>query len=195
MEGAFIFGPNGRMEQIIGPRGTTPECSEAKFKRGDVVRIRRLKHLKHLPERAVVFVAIPPGFSPDWAMADLRKEPRPLMCQVGARVVTYIVGFEDNPRPWLFKERYLLPTGETAETHIEGEGDGPDVGGVIIPDPDDRDYARCMSRYGPSLDRCAGGRQIVPGYVCPHCGSKNPKETCESPRTAAIEALGGRVNG
>jgi hypothetical protein len=38
--------------------------------------------------------------------------PRPLMCQVGARHVTYIVAFEGDPRPTLLREKYLLPTRE-----------------------------------------------------------------------------------
>lgn len=109
---AILIGPGGQMTRIQGPRGQTPECPNAKFKRGDVVRVRRLRHLRHLPDRAAIAVAIPPGFSPDWAMADLRGAPRPLMHQVGSRSITYIVGFDSNPKPYLFNERDLLPSNE-----------------------------------------------------------------------------------
>jgi hypothetical protein len=74
--------------------GTTPNAPGAKFKTGDVVTV------------------IPLGFSPDWAWADTLGNPRPLMCQVGARHVTYIVAFEGDPRPTLLREKYLLPTRE-----------------------------------------------------------------------------------
>ena len=51
---AFILGPGGRITPLQGPRGTTPECPEAKFKKSDVVRIRRLKHLRDRSGRAHV---------------------------------------------------------------------------------------------------------------------------------------------
>jgi hypothetical protein len=112
-EGAYLIG-NGQITRLEGQCGTTPECPEAKFKRCDVVRVRRLKHLKHLPERGAVVAVIPPGFSPDWAWADTLGKPRPLMCQVGARTVTCIVAFEGDPKPHLLRETYLLPTDEPA---------------------------------------------------------------------------------
>lgn len=46
---------------------------------------------------------------------------------------------------------------------------------------DKADYEHCMAVYGPSLERCAGGRLIVPGYVCPHCPSESPRTRCEKP--------------
>jgi hypothetical protein len=110
-EGAFLIG-NGQISRIIGERGTTPECPEAKFKKRDVVRVRRLKHLKHLPVMGAVAAVVPPGFSPDWAWADLCGKPRALMCRVPARGVTYIVAFEGDPTPHLLREAYLLPTSE-----------------------------------------------------------------------------------
>jgi ATP sulfurylase len=67
-----------------------------------------------LPERGVVVVAVPPGFSPDWAMDDWWQQPRRLMCQVGKRGITYIVAFEGMTKPHLFHEKVLLPTGETS---------------------------------------------------------------------------------
>jgi hypothetical protein len=117
----LLIGPPGTLTVLQGPRGTTPPCPEALFKKNDVVRLRKRKHLAHLPTIAAVAVVIPPGFSPDWAMADLHGKPRPLMCQVGSRSITYIVGFEDNKTPYLLKERDLLPSGlPAAEIAVEG---------------------------------------------------------------------------
>lgn len=96
----------------VGERGVTPACPEAQFKAGDVVRVRRLKHLRHLPERAAVAIVVPPGFSPDHAMADAKGEGRPLMHAVPARTVTYIVAFDNNPVPHLLRERDLEATTE-----------------------------------------------------------------------------------
>lgn len=95
MNEAFLIG-NGQMQRIIGQRGETPPCEAAKFKRGDVVKVRNRRALEHFPREAVVAVAIPPGFSPDFALADLVGEPRPLMAQVGARGITYqaVVSFK-----------------------------------------------------------------------------------------------------
>lgn len=125
-DGTVLLIGGGQVHVITGPRGTTPECPEAKFKRGDVVRLRRLKHLKHMPDRAAVAVVIPPGFSPDWAMADLRNAPRPLMCMVGSRRVTYIVGFDSNPTPYLISERDLMPSDEPPVViEIEGADQEP----------------------------------------------------------------------
>lgn len=116
----FILGPNGQISTLQGPRGTTPECPEALFKKNDVVRLRNKKHLYGLPRVGAVAAVIPKGFSPDWAMADLHGKPRPLMCQVGARSVTYIIGFEGIRTPYLFKECDLRPSGlPPAEITIE----------------------------------------------------------------------------
>jgi len=122
MTSVMILDPNKGMLHLQGPRGTTPGCPEAKFKRGDVVRVRRKKHLMHLPDRAAIVTVIPPGFSPDWAMADLRGEPRPLLHAVGRSMITYIVGFDGNPKPYLLKERDLLPSNE-APVEIVVEAD------------------------------------------------------------------------
>jgi hypothetical protein len=105
---AFLIG-NGLVTTITGARGTTPECVGAKFARGQVVRVRRLKHLRSLPELGVVAVAISPGFSPDWAWDDLRGLPRRLMAQVGSRVITYLVAFEGDDCPHILRESSLLP--------------------------------------------------------------------------------------
>lgn len=96
----------------VGERGVTPSCPQALFKVGDVVRVRRLKHLRHLPDRAAVAIVVPPGFSPDHAMADAKGERRPLMHRVPLHVVTYIVAFDGDPVPHLLRERDLLPSNE-----------------------------------------------------------------------------------
>jgi hypothetical protein len=110
-EEAFLIG-GGKIHRLTGQRGETPPCPQAKFKRGDVVKVRNTKALQHFPREAVVAVAIPPGFSPDYALADLVGEPRPLMEQVGSRVVTYILVRENDPKPYLSRERDLLPSGK-----------------------------------------------------------------------------------
>jgi hypothetical protein len=110
-EEAFLIG-NGQIMRLEGVRGETPPCADARFKRGDVVKIRNTKALAHFPREAVVAVAIPPGFSPDHALADLVGKPRPLMAQVGARTITYILVRENDPKPYLIRERDLLPSGK-----------------------------------------------------------------------------------
>lgn len=92
--------------------GETPPCDIAIFKRGEVVKVRNKKALASFPREAVVAVAIPPGFSPDWALADLVGEPRPALAQVGARGVTYILVNEGDKTPYLAREKDLLPSGK-----------------------------------------------------------------------------------
>lgn len=108
---AFLIG-GGKIHRIIGERGETPPCPEAKFKRGDVVKVRRNQAVGHFPPELVVLVAIPPGFSPDDAMADLVGEPRPLMKQVGRRAISYILCREGDPTAYTCHERDLLPSGK-----------------------------------------------------------------------------------
>lgn len=91
--------------------GITPACPEAKFSPGDVVQVRRLRHLRHLPEQGAVAVMVPPGFPPEWAMADARGELRPLMTTQPHRTVTYVVAFEGDRVPHLLRESDLKPTG------------------------------------------------------------------------------------
>lgn len=50
---------------------------------------------------------------------------------------------------------------------------------------DEKDRKACLDIYGPILSRCAGGRIIVPGYICPHCDSENPKTKCHKPSDMA----------
>ena len=103
---------NAEMTPVTGKLGTTPNCPDAKFQRGDVVKIRNKKSLRHFPREAVIAVAIPPGFSPDNALSDLLNEPRKLMVQVGSKSITYILVQEGNPVPYLIKERDILPSGK-----------------------------------------------------------------------------------
>lgn len=106
MSEVFIIG-NGQMTKITGQHGITPECPNALFKKGDVVKIRNRKHLAALPRELVVAVAIPPDFSPDHALSDLLGEPRDLMVQVGSRRISYILVRENDPKPYLIYERDL----------------------------------------------------------------------------------------
>ena len=110
-EEAYLIG-SGKIHRLVGQLGETPPCPQAIFQRGDVVKIRNTKALAHFPREAVVAVAIPPGFSPDHALADLVGEPRSLMVQVGARVVTYLLVRENDPKPYLARERDLFPSGK-----------------------------------------------------------------------------------
>lgn len=110
-EQAFLIG-GGKVHRLMGERGETPPCHEAKFKRGDVVKVRRNQAVGHPPAELIVLVAVPPGFSPDDAMADLVGEPRPLMKQIGRRIVTYILCQDDSPKVYLCRERDLLPSGK-----------------------------------------------------------------------------------
>lgn len=111
MSEAFLIG-GGQVHRLVGERGETPPCPEAKFKRGDVVKVRRNRAVGHFPAELIVLVAIPPGFSPDDAMADLVGKPRPMMKQVGSRVVTYILCRENDQTAYSCRERDLLPSGK-----------------------------------------------------------------------------------
>ena len=44
----FLIG-DGQIHRIVGERGETPPCPEAKFKRGDVVKVRRNQAVGHFP--------------------------------------------------------------------------------------------------------------------------------------------------
>lgn len=111
MESAFLIG-GGKIHRLKGERGETPSCPEAKFKRGDVVKVRRDKAVGHFPEELIVLVAVPPGFSPTDAVADLFGEPRPFMKQVGRRTITYILCREGDQTIYTCRERDLLPSGK-----------------------------------------------------------------------------------
>lgn len=108
-DSVLIIG-NGQISKLQGKVGQTPECSEALFKSNQMVRVRRLKHLRDLPENAAVVCVVPPNFSPEHAWADYCKKPRPLMCQVPSKFVQYIIAFEGNPKPMLIRETWLRPS-------------------------------------------------------------------------------------
>lgn len=110
-EDAFLIG-GGQMHRLIGERGETPPCSEARFQRGDIVKVRRNRAVGHFPPELIVLVVIPPNFSPSDALADLFDEPRPFMKQVGRRVVSYLLCAENNPAVYLCTDRDLLPSGK-----------------------------------------------------------------------------------
>ncbi|MDP1628839.1 hypothetical protein [Parvibaculum sp.] len=111
MSDVFLIGKGG-ISRLTGQRGETPPCPGAKFKRGDVVKVRRNKAVGHFPPELVVLTAVPPGFSPDWALADLVGEPRPLMCRVDERGISYILAREGDATPYRCRERDLLPSGK-----------------------------------------------------------------------------------
>ena len=110
-EQALLIG-GGKILQITGERGETPPCPEAKFKPGDVVKVRRNKAVGHFPPELIVLVAIPPGFSPDDALADLVGEPRPVMKEVGRRTISYILCRENDKTVYTCRERDLLSSGK-----------------------------------------------------------------------------------
>lgn len=111
-DGAFLIGKDGQLHRLTGARGETPPCHDARFKSGDVVKVRRNRSVGHFPPELIVLVAIPPGFSPDDAMADLMGEPRPLMKRVGRRTISYILCLEGDPTAYTCRESDLLPSGK-----------------------------------------------------------------------------------
>lgn len=112
MNEAFILGPRGQITAIQGPRGETPQCPSAKFKRGDVVKRRKLAYMADMPDEYVVAVAVPPNFPPDWVLADLLGKPRPLMHRIGRNAVTYLCVREGDKTPYLMQEKQLLASGK-----------------------------------------------------------------------------------
>jgi hypothetical protein len=110
-EAAFLIG-GGHVQRIVGERGETPHCPEARFKRGDIVKVRRNQAVGHFPAELIVLVAVPPGFSPDDAVSDLLGEPRKLMKRLGQRAITYILCQEGSPEIYHCPERHLLPSGK-----------------------------------------------------------------------------------
>lgn len=55
-EQVFFIG-GGHVRQITGSHGKTPPCPEAKFKRGDIVKVRRNRTVGHFPSELIVLVA------------------------------------------------------------------------------------------------------------------------------------------
>jgi len=104
---SFLLGPNGQMTKLQGPRGTTPDVPEALFAKNEVVRVRRLKHLRDLPEDGVVVAVVPPHISPDHVWDDLCGKPRRLMHRVPLGRIGYFVAFEGNQTAYLLREKNL----------------------------------------------------------------------------------------
>lgn len=92
--------------------GETPPCEAAQFKPGDVVNVRKRRHLAGFPSELVVLRAVPPGFPGEYAVADLLGEPRPLMISAPRRVVSYILCRDGDTTPYGVAERDLLPSGK-----------------------------------------------------------------------------------
>lgn len=109
MEGAFIIG-NGGATPIHGGLHAYQPTHGAKFADNSLVKVRRLKYLKHLPEVGAVVCCVPAGTSIDHVWADYRGLPRPLMVEVPARVTKYIIAFDGDPKPHVIKERDLIAT-------------------------------------------------------------------------------------
>lgn len=95
--------------------GETPPCADAKFARGDIVRVRRRRHLIGIPEHLVVLVAVPPGFPREYALADLLGEARPLMISKPHRAISYILCREGDTKPYGIREGDLLSTSQKIE--------------------------------------------------------------------------------
>ena len=82
----------------------------AKFPDNSLVKVRRLKHLRHLPEIGAVLACVPAGVSPSYVLADRLGLPRPLMIQQEYRSTYYLIAFEDDSTPHLLRERDLIAT-------------------------------------------------------------------------------------
>ena len=89
----------------------------AKFPDDSLVKVRRLKHLRHLPEIGAVVACVPAGVSPSYVWADRQGKPRPLMVQVECRTTAYLIAFEGDLSPHVIKERDLIAT--EGEANIE----------------------------------------------------------------------------
>lgn len=114
-------------------RGTTPSYMNAKFKNGDVVKVKNIKRLAHFPREAIVAVCIPPNFPAEYALADLLNEPRPLMITKPMRSVSYILVREGDPKPYCVRESDLFPSGKPSVeiggfARSAGPDNGPDNG-------------------------------------------------------------------
>lgn len=86
--------------------------SEAKFKAGDVVTFRKRKGLAHFPPEAVVAAVVPVGVSADHILADLLNEQRPSMVRRPEKTTSYICVRENDPKPYLARERDVIATGK-----------------------------------------------------------------------------------
>jgi hypothetical protein len=89
----------------------TPDCPDALFARGDVVKLRKIKALRDFPAEAIVAATVPPGFPAEFAFADMLGERRPLEISRPLKVISYILVKEGNPGAFHVRESYLLASG------------------------------------------------------------------------------------
>ena len=96
--------------------GTTPACPDARYSKGQVIKRRAVRWLKDRPILASIAAVVPPGFPPEYAMADAFGQPRPLMVTASKRSVHYVVAFDGDPRPALLAEKDIkCATGDVME--------------------------------------------------------------------------------
>ena len=108
--------------------GETPVYPGALYRVGDVVRVRRLKHLRALPAVGVVAVVVPPDWPPEYALADATGNPRPLIISQPHRTLSYLVGFEGQPRAVHLRQTELRRTGNVAKVSWQsGDADKTDI--------------------------------------------------------------------
>lgn len=89
--------------------GETPDCPEAEFEVGEVVIYRGERD-------CVVAAIVPPGFPPEYALADAQGKARPLMISECSRFPRYIVGRQNDRRPYLAFAAQLKSQGEAPAT-------------------------------------------------------------------------------
>lgn len=95
-------------------RGETPPCPDARYKPGDLVKVRRTKALADFPPEMVVLKAVVAGFPVDYALADLVGDPRPVLIRAPRRCIQYILCEADKEpaTPYVCRESDLLPSGK-----------------------------------------------------------------------------------
>lgn len=95
--------------------GETPACPEAKFAVNDLVTVAGNPLIPPAPTPAVVVSVVPPGFPPEYALADAAGQARPLQISKPLGHITYILGVEGDRRPHLVHEHQLAATGERCD--------------------------------------------------------------------------------
>lgn len=111
-----------------------------------------------------------------------RIETRPSVAQFEVEAETYLQA-EDMGRNVAEGRDIKFIDGPASFSRTEYEIELMRPRAPAIEPEDVEDYRHCMNHYGPSLSRCAGGRLIVPLYVCPHCNSSDPRGTCHDSRS------------
>ena len=101
-------------------RGETPACESA-FEIGQIVEVAETVEGCG-GRKGVVAAIVPPGFPPEWAIADAAGKARPLVVSPTRAVVAYIVGFEGSKTPYLLEEHWLTVI-EGATANITWERD------------------------------------------------------------------------